>query len=107
MGQAESSSTEPNASEPQTCRISALCVAPVPHHEDHPGRPRLHREAEGNQAGMQQKTAEFRQRGGEVSLPADSVVGADAGETVAADRWPRRVHRNTGSTGRCSPRRAL
>jgi hypothetical protein len=40
-------------------------------------------------ADMQQMSAEFRQRGGEVYLPADSVVAAEAGveaeETVAAD----------------------
>lgn len=34
-------------------------------------------------AGMQQISAEFRNRGGEVYLPAD--VGAAAEETVAAD----------------------
>jgi len=39
------------------------------------------------EAGMQQKSAEFRQRGGEMYLPADAVRAADvdAGETVAAD----------------------
>ncbi|HEX6368570.1 MAG TPA: hypothetical protein VF006_06550 [Longimicrobium sp.] len=40
------------------------------------------------EAGMQQKSAEFRQRGGEVYLPADTVRAAepvDAEETVAAD----------------------
>ena len=31
------------------------------------------------------KSAEFRQRGGEVYLPVDSVVAAEAEETVAAD----------------------
>jgi phosphomethylpyrimidine synthase len=36
------------------------------------------------EAGMAQKSAEFRQRGGEVYLPAD-VVRAAAEETVAAD----------------------
>lgn len=36
------------------------------------------------EAGMAAKSAEFRQRGGEVYLPADSVV-AEAEETVAAD----------------------
>ena len=38
--------------------------------------------------GMVQKSAEFRERGGEVHLPADSIVAADtaaeAEETVAA-----------------------
>ncbi len=43
------------------------------------------------EAGMQQKSAEFRQRGGEVYLPAEVVsaagteAGAEAEETVAAD----------------------
>jgi phosphomethylpyrimidine synthase len=37
------------------------------------------------EAGMQQKSAEFRQRDGEVYLPADSIVAAEAEETVAAD----------------------
>jgi phosphomethylpyrimidine synthase len=40
------------------------------------------------EAGMQQKSAEFRQRGGEVYLPADVVAEAakvEAEETVAAD----------------------
>jgi phosphomethylpyrimidine synthase len=41
------------------------------------------------EAGMQQKSAEFRQRGGEVYLPADVVAGeaakVEAEETVAAD----------------------
>jgi phosphomethylpyrimidine synthase len=41
------------------------------------------------EAGMQQKSAEFRERGGEVYLPADSIVAAEASaeaeETVAAD----------------------
>jgi phosphomethylpyrimidine synthase len=39
------------------------------------------------EAGMQEKSAEFRQRGGEVYLPADVVHAADvdAEETVAAD----------------------
>jgi hypothetical protein len=36
------------------------------------------------EAGMQQKSAEFRERGGDVYLPAD-VVRAEAEETVAAD----------------------
>jgi hypothetical protein len=36
---------------------------------------------------MQQKSAEFRERGGEVYLPADVARAADvdAGEAVAAD----------------------
>jgi phosphomethylpyrimidine synthase len=40
------------------------------------------------EAGMQEKSAEFRERGGEVYLPADVVrteADADAEETVAAD----------------------
>jgi phosphomethylpyrimidine synthase len=41
------------------------------------------------EAGMQQKSAEFRERGGEVYLPADVVAEADADaeaeESVAAD----------------------
>jgi hypothetical protein len=40
------------------------------------------------EAGMQQKSAEFRERGGEVYLPAGTVAvkaDADAEETVAAD----------------------
>ena len=37
------------------------------------------------EAGMQQKSAEFRERGGEVYLPVDSIVAAEAAETVAAD----------------------
>jgi hypothetical protein len=41
------------------------------------------------EAGMQEKSAEFRERGGEVYLPADVVranaAAADAEETVAAD----------------------
>ena len=37
------------------------------------------------EAGMAQKSAEFRERGGEVYLPADSIVSADAEEAVAAD----------------------
>lgn len=40
------------------------------------------------EAGMAQKSAEFRHRGGEVYLPADVVAGveaAEAEETVAAD----------------------
>ena len=41
------------------------------------------------EAGMAQKSAEFRERGGEVYLPADSIVAAEAHaeaeETVAAD----------------------
>jgi phosphomethylpyrimidine synthase len=38
------------------------------------------------EAGMQQKSAEFRERGGEVYLPADVVrAAAEAEETVAAD----------------------
>lgn len=39
------------------------------------------------EAGMAGMPAEFRQRGGEVYLPADSIVAAeaDAEETVAAD----------------------
>jgi hypothetical protein len=34
---------------------------------------------------MQEKSAESRERGGEVYLPADSIVAAEAKETVAAD----------------------
>ena len=42
---------------------------------------------------MQEKSAEFRERGGEVYLPAEVVAGAsvgtdasaEAGETIAAD----------------------
>jgi hypothetical protein len=40
------------------------------------------------EAGMQEKSAEFRERGGEVYLPADSLhadASAEAEETVAAD----------------------
>lgn len=41
------------------------------------------------EAGMAGMSAEFRERGGEGYLPADSIVaseaGAEAGETVAAD----------------------
>jgi hypothetical protein len=41
------------------------------------------------EAGMQEKSAEFRERGGEVYLPANSIVAAEteaeAEETVAAD----------------------
>jgi phosphomethylpyrimidine synthase len=37
------------------------------------------------EAGMAQKSAEFRERGGEVYLPADVVAAAEAEETVAAD----------------------
>jgi phosphomethylpyrimidine synthase len=37
------------------------------------------------EAGMQQKSAEFRERGGEVYLPADAIVAAEVEETVAAD----------------------
>jgi hypothetical protein len=41
------------------------------------------------ETGMQQKAAEFRERGGKVYLPANSIVaaemGAEAEETVAAD----------------------
>ena len=37
------------------------------------------------EAGMAAKSAEFRERGGEVYLPVVDVVTADAEETVAAD----------------------
>ena len=37
------------------------------------------------EAGMHQKSAEFRERGGEVYLPVDVVAAAEAEETVAAD----------------------
>jgi phosphomethylpyrimidine synthase len=37
------------------------------------------------EAGMAQKSAEFRQRGGEVYLPLDTVRAAEAEEPVAAD----------------------
>jgi phosphomethylpyrimidine synthase len=37
------------------------------------------------EAGMQQRSAEFRERGGEVYLSADLVAAAEAEETVAAD----------------------
>jgi phosphomethylpyrimidine synthase len=45
---------------------------------------------EAAEAGMAQKSAEFRQRGGEVYLPVDSAAEAEAAtaeaeETVAAD----------------------
>jgi hypothetical protein len=36
------------------------------------------------EAGMAAKSAEFRQRGGEVYLPADVVRAAEAEETIAA-----------------------
>jgi phosphomethylpyrimidine synthase len=37
------------------------------------------------EAGMAQKSAEFRQRGGEVYLPLDAIAGAEAEEPVAAN----------------------
>jgi phosphomethylpyrimidine synthase len=37
------------------------------------------------EAGMQQKSAEFRERGGEVYLPLDGTVAAEVEEPVAAD----------------------
>jgi hypothetical protein len=37
------------------------------------------------EAGMAGMSAEFRERGGEVYLPADTLVAAEAEETVAAD----------------------
>jgi phosphomethylpyrimidine synthase len=37
------------------------------------------------EAGMADKSAEFRERGAEVYLPADSIVAADAEGAVAAD----------------------
>lgn len=37
------------------------------------------------EAGMAQESAEFRERGGEVYLPADVVAAAETEETVAAD----------------------
>jgi hypothetical protein len=37
------------------------------------------------EAGMQGKSAEFRERGAEVYLPVDGIVAADAEEPVAAD----------------------
>jgi phosphomethylpyrimidine synthase len=37
------------------------------------------------EAGMADKSAEFRERGGGVYLPADVVASAQAEETVAAD----------------------
>jgi phosphomethylpyrimidine synthase len=37
------------------------------------------------EAGMAEKSVEFRERGSEVYLPADAVRAPDAAETVAAD----------------------
>ena len=37
------------------------------------------------EAGMADKSAEFRERGAEVYLPVDPIIAADAEETIAAD----------------------
>jgi hypothetical protein len=53
--------------------------------EDHAGRREYAAQFQAAGSGMAAKSAEFRERGSEVYLPADVVASAEAEEPVAAD----------------------